>query len=92
MQRFYREGMQWQSVSTRFGLQDGHDGSVTFVIRGDSRELFRSPRVSDHTVRERTADVSGVDLLELIVEDAGDGNRGDWGVWLDPRLCGRMVP
>lgn len=82
----FRLAKQWQSVSTRFGLQDGHDGSVTFVIRGDGRELFRSPRISDHTVHEQTADVSGVDLLELIIEDSGDGNRGDWGVWLDPRL------
>lgn len=82
----FRLGKQWQSVITGYGLQDGHDGSVTFVIKGDGRELFRSPRISDHELREQTVDVKGVDLLELVAEDSGDGNRGDWGVWLDPRV------
>jgi hypothetical protein len=27
-----------------------------------------------------------VDLLELIVEDGGDGANRDWAVWLDPQL------
>ncbi|HEX7375881.1 MAG TPA: NPCBM/NEW2 domain-containing protein [Pirellulales bacterium] len=79
-------GKQWQSVITGYGLQDGHDGSVTFVIKGDGQELFRSPRISDHELREQTVDVKGIDLLELVVEDSGDGNRGDWGVWLNPRV------
>lgn len=82
----FRLTKQWRSVRTRYGLQDGHDGSVTFVIKGDGRELFRSPRIADHAVHEQTADVRGVDVLELLVEDAGDGNHSDWGVWLDPRL------
>ena len=24
--------------------------------------------------------------LELIVEDGGNGNASDWGIWLDPKL------
>lgn len=31
-------------------------------------------------------DVRGVVLLELLVEGGGDGNNGDWGVWIDPQL------
>ena len=33
-----------------------------------------------------TIPIAEVDLLELIVENAGDGASGDWGVWLDPEL------
>jgi len=79
-------GRRWSKLTTRFGLQDRHTGSVVFVIKADGEERFRSPTVEDHQVREATVDVSGVALLELIVEDAGDGRTRDWAVWLDPQL------
>ena len=31
-------------------------------------------------------DVRGLDAIELSVENGGDGNSGDWGVWLAPEL------
>lgn len=77
---------QWKRLTTKYGLQDGHDGSVRFVIKGDGKELFRSPVVRDRTVREQTVELTGVKTLELLVEDAGDGTRADWGVWLNPQL------
>lgn len=77
---------QWKRLRTGFGLQDGHSGTAVFVIRGDGRELFRSPKVSDRRFRETTLDVSDVVRLELVVEDAGDGNGSDWGVWIAPEL------
>lgn len=76
----------WKTFSTGYGLQDRHAGSVVFVLKGDGRELFRSARVSDHRPRECEVSVAGVSLLELLVEDAGDGRDNDWGLWLDPRL------
>ncbi|WP_162656009.1 NPCBM/NEW2 domain-containing protein [Tuwongella immobilis] len=76
----------WTRFTTQYGLQDGHDGSVVFVIKGDGRELFRSMAVRDHVVREISVDLSNVKRLELIVEDAGDGAGSDWGVWLNPQL------
>jgi hypothetical protein len=30
--------------------------------------------------------VASKKTLELIVEDGGDGNRSDWGLWLEPVL------
>jgi len=60
---------------------------VVFVIRGDGKELFRSPTIRDHRVREVTIVVADVDVLELLVENGGDGNAGDWGVWLSPGLA-----
>ncbi len=76
----------WKTLATQFGLQDGHDGTVVFVVKGDGKELFRSRTIRDHKVRQRSIPIAEVDLLELIVENAGDGNSGDWGVWLDPEL------
>jgi hypothetical protein len=77
---------QWGRFTTRYGLQDGHDGSVVFVVKGDGKELFRSKVVRDHTAREQAVAVANVTLLELVVEDAGDGAGSDWGVWLEPQL------
>ncbi len=76
----------WKTLSTRYGLQDRHAGSVVFVIKGDGKELFRSAAIKDHQAREQKVTVAGVTLLELIVEDSGDGTNSDWGVWLDPQL------
>lgn len=76
----------WSRFRSSYGLQDGHDGSVVFVLRGDGRELFRSLLVRDHKVRHLEVNVGGVTVLELCVEDGGDGPRNDWGVWLAPEL------
>ena len=42
------------------------------------------------TSRARSSDfpsrAAGVTLLELLVEDAGDGASSDWGVWIEPQL------
>jgi hypothetical protein len=77
---------KWARFRSAYGLQDGHPGSVVFVVRGDGKELFRSPLVKDQTLRKLDVDLQGVNLLELSVEDGGDGNNGDWGVWIWPKL------
>ena len=41
---------KWQRFQASYGLQDGHDGSVVFVVHGDGRELFRSPTIRDHAL------------------------------------------
>ena len=77
---------KWKTFDTKFGLQDGNGGTVVFVVKGDGKELFRSETIRGGAAREQKISVSGVRQLELIVEDAGDGNGSDWGVWLEPRL------
>ena len=82
----------WKRFRSACGLQDGHAGSVVFVVRGDGRELWRSPVVNDHQLRKVDVDVSGVRVLELTVEDGGDGVRSDWGVWIQPELTRDAPP
>ena len=79
-------GGGWKRLRTGYGLQDNTGGSVVFVVTGDGQELFRSQPVKDHVAREADVSVEKVGQLELRVEDGGDGNRSDWGVWLSPRL------
>lgn len=81
-----RLGRKWKTFQSGYGLQDGHGGSVVFVVKGDGKELFRSPLVRDVQRHDLRADVSGVDVLELLVEDGGDGANSDWGVWVATQL------
>jgi hypothetical protein len=82
----YRLNGAWNRFSAGYGLQDGHSGSVVFVIEADGNERFRSDVIRDHQRREIELMISGVDELVLRVEDAGDGPGSDWGVWLEPTL------
>ncbi len=77
---------RWTKFTSGYGLQDGHDGSVVFVVKADGRELFRSARVVQHDERQLALETTGVERLELMVEDGGDGPANDWGVWLEPTL------
>jgi len=77
---------KWKRFVGGAGLQDDNDGSVVFIVRGDDKELFRSKTIKDHRLRKLDVDVTGVKTLELIVENAGDDNTGDWGVWVNPEL------
>ena len=81
-------GGQWTRLKGEAGLHTAEQpyGSVAFVIRLDGKELFRSPVIRNAVLAQYDVDVTGGKLLELITEDGGDGNRHDWGLWLDPML------
>ncbi len=79
-------GGKWKSLSFGYGLQDGYGGSVVFVIHSDGKEAYRSPAVHGHRSHKSEIDVTGVGVLELVVEDGANGNNSDWGVWLEPVL------
>jgi len=82
----YRLGGRWRTFAGSCGLQRGHAGSVVFAVKGDGRELFRSPLVTTYAGTPLRLDVTGIDRLELLVEDGGDSPNSDWGIWFSPRL------
>ena len=62
-------------------------GSVRFVIKGDGKELWKSKKIKGGA-KAVSVDVSvkGIKILELSVEDAGDGVSGDHAVWAEAKL------
>ena len=78
---------------SRFTAQVGVDdetngaGTVTFSVTADGRTLVTTP-----TLKGRSAavpvdvDVTGAQVLDLVVGDAGDGNGNDHGDWVLPTL------
>ena len=79
-------GGKWKTLSVGYGLQDGHDGAVRFIIRCDDKEVFCSDDIKDHLVRNHTVSIENVRQLELTVESAQQGNGGAWGIWVDPEI------
>jgi hypothetical protein len=77
---------KWRRLRGACGLPTQTGGSVVFVIRTDGREVFRSPTLVPGKTAAYDVDLAGVDSLELVTEDAGDGKGADWGVWLAPEL------
>ncbi|MFM7243482.1 MAG: NPCBM/NEW2 domain-containing protein [Planctomycetaceae bacterium] len=83
----YRLGGAWARLTGECGLPDG-GGSVVFAIRADGREVFRSTSLGPGRLARYDVDLAGVDELDLVTEDAGDGKASDWGIWLAPMLIG----
>ncbi|NWK55778.1 NPCBM/NEW2 domain-containing protein [Verrucomicrobiaceae bacterium N1E253] len=82
----YQLGGKWKTLSGQCGIAQGNSGSCVFVIKADGKTLWRSKTVKSGRLQGFKIDVSGKQNLELIVEDAGDGNGSDWGLWLEPQL------
>lgn len=77
---------KWKRLTGIAALAGGRDGSVVMSIFADGRELWHSPRLDDGVTAPFEISVEGATELEFKVSDAGDGNRSDWGLWLQPVL------
>ena len=82
----YELGKKWRRFQGQVGLAAGHRGSVVFVVLLDGTELWRSEMIQQGRLVAFDVDVAGGNELQLKVENGGDGNGADWGVWFDPRL------
>jgi len=76
----------WKFLAGRAGLSGASSGSVVFVVKADDREVWRSRVIKTGQLAQYHVAMDGVKNLELLVEDGGDGNGSDWGVWLEPVL------
>ena len=77
---------KWRRFVGQVGLASGHPGSVVFVVSLDGTELWRSKLIQEGRLAAFDLDVAQGTELELSVENGGNGNGADWGVWLDPQL------
>lgn len=85
----YDLGRKFSRFSTDYGVDTAapDTASVIFVIYGDDRLLFSSPKmIKSDLPRHIEIPVQGVKTLNLTVHDAGDGISGDHADWLEPTL------
>ncbi|WP_328321566.1 NPCBM/NEW2 domain-containing protein [Streptomyces sp. NBC_00388] len=82
-------GGNCSKFTSKAGIDDdaGTSGTLTFGVLGDGKKLASTPTVrGGDPVQEITADTTGVQTLDLVVGDAGDGNAYDHGDWAEPTL------
>ncbi len=77
---------KWKTFTSGYGLQNLHEGSVVFIVNCDGEERFHSRMMDDWAEGRVEIDVSGVNQLELIVTDGGNGKWADGGIWFSPML------
>ncbi|MCI3244231.1 beta-galactosidase [Streptomyces spinosisporus] len=74
------------------GVDDetGGAGTVTFSVIADGKTLVTTPTIrGKQTAVPLDVDISGAQVIDLKVGDAGDGNGNDHGDWGTPTLtCG----
>jgi hypothetical protein len=71
------------------GVDDekGSSGSVTFSVVSDGKTLATTPVLTGSSASVNLdVDITGTQLLELVVGDGGDGNGNDHGDWADAKL------
>lgn len=86
---FALEG-KWKSFTATIGLRDGankEQGSAVFTVRGDGRELYRSPMLRVGARAEVKIDVAGVGQLELLAEGGEGHAHNSWAIWAAPAVA-----
>jgi hypothetical protein len=84
-------GGQYQQFVSDVGVDDETDGaamgSVRFKVLVDGAEVYDSDVMTyEDAAKQVNVDVTGKNTLELVVEDAADGNGNDHADWAGARL------
>ena len=80
------KGAGWKKLTGQCGLPVQRGGSLTFHIKLDGKEVFRTPKTEPGKSHSFSIDLQGAQSLELLTNDANDGKAVDWGLWLSPTL------
>jgi alpha-galactosidase len=78
------------SFTAQVGIDDevsGHDPAVEFVLYGDKKKLWSSGiiRLGD-AAKNCSVQLTGIQKLELVVTDGGNGNYYDHADWADAKF------
>lgn len=82
-------GRACETVTADVGVDDGKGaaGTVAFEIRADGRKAASTGVLTNALpARPVTADVTGTEVVRLVVTDGGDGVDSDHADWADARL------
>ncbi|MEU6762292.1 NPCBM/NEW2 domain-containing protein [Streptomyces sp. NPDC046853] len=85
----YYTGGSCEKVAARVGVDDekGAKGTVTFEIWADGKKAASTGVLTNaDAARSLTADVSGAQVVRLVVTDGGDGRDSDHADWAEPLL------
>ena len=67
-------------------------GVVTYKILGDKKLLYTRTMKSGEPMQNLSLNLQNTQILELIVEDGGDGPSGDFALWVNPTFKYSEIP
>ncbi|MFI6937891.1 NPCBM/NEW2 domain-containing protein [Streptomyces sp. NPDC050418] len=85
----YYLGGKCSTLTTQVGVDDeeGTEGSVAFEVWADGVKAASTGVLTNADAAQAlTADVSGAEVVRLVVTDGGDGVTSDHGDWAGPEL------
>ncbi|WP_371530624.1 NPCBM/NEW2 domain-containing protein [Streptomyces sp. NBC_01283] len=85
----YYTGASCEKVTAQVGVDDEKDpkGTVTFEIWADGKKAASTGVLTNADAAQGiSADVSGAQVVRLVVTDGGDGRDSDHADWADPVL------
>lgn len=78
---------KYSRFQSMVGADAAHFPSITFEVWADGKELWKSGLMTrDDPAKKVDLDVKGVQKLELVVGDGGNGISGDHADWADAKL------
>ncbi len=77
---------KWNEFTATVGMPGDKGGSIVFEIVGDGKPLFTTKTIKEGESIPVKVSVKDVKVLEINLNDAGDGNRSDWGLIVSPEL------
>ncbi|MEG3655788.1 NPCBM/NEW2 domain-containing protein [Arenibacter palladensis] len=81
-----------QFVGVEGSLGGVDNGSVVFILLNNGKEIYNSGVMkAGNTAKEVNLNLKR-GILEMVVEDAGDGESGDHAVWAEPQINYFEVP
>jgi glucose/arabinose dehydrogenase len=87
-------GGSFERFIADIGVDDetGNGGSVAYQVYGDGNLLFSSATLTGSSAAQKVdVGVAGVNVLRLVVGEAGDGNGLDHANWSNARLIGTQT-
>ena len=84
---FRKEGNEKQFLGLAKTNGQIDEGSACFIIKGDGKELFNSGIVyGNESPLSVNIDLTGIRILELLVDPTDDGASGDNALWITPTI------
>lgn len=78
------------AFTAKVGIDDevtGHDAAVEFELYGDGKKIWSSGRMRvGDSARNCSVNLTGLNKLELVVADGGNGNYYDHADWVDAKF------
>jgi Gpi18-like mannosyltransferase len=90
--RSYHIDGLFKTFSFDYGIdtEAGTQATATWEVWGDGKRLFESKKVVRFELpKHADVDISGVNMLDIVTTDAGDGINDDHTDWLNPILYPR---